>query len=187
MPQKKILLDTNAYLRLAQTIRSLLGKSFGKENFTLYIHKRFDEEISKSQRLKSKFYWVNDKEYIENRKKRLSLSNKEKEEIETTFDFIWEFQKELSLGLSRVDIYCVATALTLEIPLVTDDQNMIKVCNEYDIKVLTTLELMKLMQDNNHITVELIKQMTEYWKYENDLPTNLTKFKKDIKRLFGNL
>ena len=68
MPQKKISIDTNAYLRLAQTIRPLLGKSFGKEKFTLYIHKRFEEEINKSQRLKSKFYWVNNDEYVGNRK-----------------------------------------------------------------------------------------------------------------------
>lgn len=184
MPQKKILIDTNAYLRLAQTIRPLLGKSFGKEKFTLYIHKRFEEEINKSQRLKSKFYWVNNVEYVGNRKKRLVLSKQNLKEIESAFEYIRVFQNEHFLGLSRVDIYCISTALSLNIPLVTDDQNMIKVCKEFELEVLSTLELLKLMYDNGHIDFDLVKQIIEYWKYEEDLPTNIIKLNKDFKKLF---
>ena len=185
MPQRKILLDTNAYLRLAQTIRPLLGKSFGKENFTLYIHKRFDEEISKSPRLKSKFYWVNQNEYVQNRKKKLQLSNTEKEEIEFAFNFIWEYQNEFSLGLSRVDIYCVATALTLDIPLVTDDKNMIRTCREYDVEVFSTLRLLKLMLEKNFIDFNMINEIVEYWKYENDLPISSNEFQKLFRTFFN--
>ena len=37
MPQSKILVDTNAYLRLAKTIRPLLFMPFGDNEYCLYI------------------------------------------------------------------------------------------------------------------------------------------------------
>jgi len=42
MAQTKILLDTNTYLRLAQSMHPLLGIPFGKNEFTLYIHKEIE-------------------------------------------------------------------------------------------------------------------------------------------------
>ena len=48
MPQTKILLDTNTYLRLAQSIHPLLGNPCGKENYTLYIHKEIDIELKEA-------------------------------------------------------------------------------------------------------------------------------------------
>ena len=138
MSQSKILLDTNAYLRLAQSIRPLLGAPFGKEQYTLYIHKRFEEEFGKNQRLTTKFYWAKEKEYVDNRKKRLQLSRQDKNEIEHTYEFIWSYQHDRELGLSRVDIYCISTAVQLGIPLVTDDTSMKKTCKEFYSRTLKT-------------------------------------------------
>ncbi len=184
MPQSKILLDTNAYLRLAQSIRPLLGVPFGKKQYTLYIHRRFEEEFGKSHRLKTKFYWAKAQEYIDNRKKRLQLSQQDKNEIEHTYEFIWVFQHEQEFGLSRIDIYCIATALQLGIPLVTDDEKMIQTCKEFDVVVYSTIQLLKLMLDEKFISVDKIKQITEYWKYEKDLPKN---FNIDIEKNFGDI
>lgn len=185
MPQTKILLDTNAYLRLAKSIHPLLGKEFGKENFALYIHKEIEIELNRSSRLQSKFNWIGQEEYKENRKKKLIIKKTKQADIENTYEHIWQYQKDKKYNLSREDIYCIATAWELEIKLVTDDQNMIKVCKEFEVDILTTLELMKLMQNNNHIDFDLVKQIVDYWKYGKDLPTNLTKFERDFKKLFG--
>ncbi len=187
MPQTKLLLDTVTYLRLAQSIRPLLGVEFGKENFTLYIHKEIETELNRSSRLQNKFNWIEQEEYKENRKKKLIIKKIKQTDIENAYDYIWEFQKDKKHGLSREDIYCIATALELEIKLVTDDQNMILTCNEFEVRVLSTLELLKLMYDNNRINFDLVKQIIEYWEYENDLPSSSTKFNKDFKKLFGNL
>ncbi|GBD90611.1 hypothetical protein BMS3Abin04_01328 [bacterium BMS3Abin04] len=181
MPQIKILLDTNTYLRLAKSIHPLLGIEFGKEKFTLYIHKEIEIELNRSSRLQNKFNWMEQDEYRQNRKKKLIIKKSKQEEIENTYDYIWEYQKEQKLNLSREDIYCIATALELGTKLVTDDQNMIEVCNEFEVNVFSTLELMKLMFDNNHIDLNKISEITEYWKYENDLPAN---FQKDFKKFF---
>lgn len=85
------------------------------------------------------------------------------------------------MPLSREDIYCIATALEEEIQLVTDDQDMIKTCKEFGVTVLSTLQLLRLMLDNELIDIITVKQITDYWKYEKDLPAN---FNSDFKLLF---
>ena len=183
MRQTKLLLDTNTYLRLAQSIRPLLGREFGKEKHTLYIHNKIEIELNRSPRLQTKFSWIDGDEYTANRKKKLNISKEEKTNIETNFDFIWEFQKDIGYKLSQEDIYCIATALELEIPLVTDDQNMIKTCIEFEVNFLSTLQLLKLMFDNNLIDLSIVKQIVEYcdqcgrrikkgWKYCAGCGTN---------------
>lgn len=59
MPQTKILLDTNAYRRLAQTIQPLLFDPFGKKEYTLYVIKEFQTEFNRQKRLTRIFPWVN--------------------------------------------------------------------------------------------------------------------------------
>ncbi len=50
MAQSKILVDTNAYLRLAKTIRPLLFMPFGENEYCLYILPELNEEL-KSHKL----------------------------------------------------------------------------------------------------------------------------------------
>ena len=181
MPQTKILIDTNTYLRLAQSIHPLLGNPFGREKYTLYIHKEIETELKRSGRLQTKFYWIGQEQYINNRKKRLVISKQKQSEIENTYEHIWQYQKDYGLSLSREDIYCIATALEEDIKLVTDDQDMIKTCKEFEVTVLSTLQLLKLMLENERIDNTTVKQIIDYWKYENDLPAN---FEKEFKTLF---
>lgn len=184
MRQTKLLLDTNTYLRLAKSIHPLLGKPFGKSKFTLYIHDKIERELSRSPRLLTKFSWIEENEYILNRKKKLTLSKIEREQIEFTYEHIWEFQKEIEYNLSLEDIYCIAASLELKITLVTDDQNMIKTCNEFEVTVLSTLQLLKLMFDNNLIDQLLVKQIVQYWEYEKDIPAN---FRNELQKLFPKI
>lgn len=77
MPQSKILLDSNSYFRLAKSLHPLLDVVFGNDNYCLYVLRELDREYDKSPVLRRKFNWVNDDEYFENRKKRLSISRAE--------------------------------------------------------------------------------------------------------------
>lgn len=181
MGQTKILLDTSTYLRLAQSIHPLLGKAFGEEKYALYIHKEIETELRRSGRLQSKFYWIEQEQYIINRKKRLVISKLKQADIEDTFEHIWQYQKNYGLSLSREDIYCIAAALEEDIRLVTDDQDMIKTCKEFGLSVLSTLQLLRLMLDNEWIDITMVKQIVEYWKYEKDFPAN---FSYEYKKLF---
>lgn len=48
MSQSRILLDSNAYFRLAQSIRPLLNAPFGKDNYCLYVLKELQDEYEKN-------------------------------------------------------------------------------------------------------------------------------------------
>lgn len=81
MPQCKILVDTNVYFKLAQSIRPLLAEEFGEANNCLYVVKELQQEFNKNPRLRNKYPWVNDHEYSENRSRQLQLSRKDAREI----------------------------------------------------------------------------------------------------------
>ena len=103
MPQSKVLVDTNSYLRLARSIHPLLFQTFGKDEYCLYVLPELDEEFSKSQRLKNTFSWTEEKEYRQNRQHFPVVSKKQKKEIETAFDYIWDHIISVEKGPSPVD------------------------------------------------------------------------------------
>ena len=63
MPTPNVILDSCSYFRLAQSIRPLLKKEFGKEKYCLGVIKELDEEYEKNPALKHKFFWVNQKDF----------------------------------------------------------------------------------------------------------------------------
>lgn len=182
MAYTRILLDTNTYLRLSKSIKPLLGKPFGKLQYALYLHKEIQLEIDRSNRIKTKFFWLEQEEYKNERKKILTTTKNEKNEIEIAYDYVWQSQKDNGYNLSREDIYCIATALILKIQLVTDDLNMIKTAKDFGVDILKTLELIKLMIDSDFIDKSSLNEIVSYWIYIKDVPGN---FKQDFKTIFG--
>jgi hypothetical protein len=54
-----VLLDSNAYFRLGNSIRPLLQQSFGSSpQCSLYVLAELDDEYATSVRLRHKFEWV---------------------------------------------------------------------------------------------------------------------------------
>ena len=182
MPQSKILLDTNTYIRLAKSIHPLLDVTFGENNTCLYVLKELDTEFSNSRRLQTTFSWVDEDEYSDNRKKQLSLSRKNKKDIGTTVEFLRQHKIDNRLSVSDVDILCLAHGFVLSIPVVTDDTDMLEVANVFGIKVMKTLNLMYLMKESSHIDFKKVKQIAAYWEYISDKPA---KFRKEYIDLFG--
>lgn len=188
MAQTKILVDSNSYFRLALNLHPLLCTPFGKEDFTLYIHKDLRAEFDANSRLQNKFHWVADEEFVKNRSRSINVSKRQKVEIEETLDFMWEHVKEAfhqkrGKGPSKIDTKILATAAVLNIRVVTDDQDMIEVAKEYGIHQISSLELMKLMLDEGHILREKVEQIVEHWQYENDTPYR--GWQSEYKKLFG--
>jgi len=182
MPQSKILLDTNTYIRLAKSIHPLLDTPFGDENYCLYVLKELDDEFSRSARLQSQYSWVEDKEFQNNRKKRLVLSKKNKREIELTLDFLRQHKIDNQLSVSEVDILYLAYGLVLDIYVVSDDTDMLELANIYKIKTKKTQELLHLMFECNHVDMEKVRQIAAYWEYISDKPAN---FRQDYIEIFG--
>ena len=188
MAQTKIIVDSNSYFRLAQNIHPFLCQPFGDEGFTLYMHADLTNEIRSSSRIQNRFHWIGESRFISNRNRSISLSAKQKAEIDNTFEFMWEhvkdeFLDERGKGPSRVDTRIVATAAVLGIRLVTDDQDMIELAATYGIHQITSLELMKLMLDCGHINDAKVDQVVEQWIYDKDTP--YAEWQKEFKRVFS--
>ncbi len=182
MPQSRILLDSNAYFRLAQSIRPLLDAPFGEANYCLYVLKELQKEYERNPRLKRSFAWVNEPEYVENRTKRLVVKRIEKVEIDRAYKFILSFSRQVHPGVSKIDVLCLAHAEQLDIPVVTDDADMLEVAAQYGIKTLKTLDLLKLMLNCNNIDMRKVREVAAYLVYQNDTPKD---FRKDYKKLFA--
>jgi hypothetical protein len=182
MSEGRILVDSNAYFRLAQSIHPLLNVEFGDRRYCLYCLKELQDEYNKSSRLINSFSWVNDAEYVKNRSHLLKITKEDKLEIRKAYEFILDYVRNMHPGVSKVDVICLAHAEQLCIPVVTDDEEMRIAAGAYDIKTFKTLELLKLMLDCKWIDIKKIREITAYWIYLNDKPKD---FNIDYKRLFG--
>jgi len=84
-------------------------------------------------------------------------------------------------GASKVDIIALAHAYVLDIPIVTDDSDMLALAQDFNIKTLKTLELLKLMLDCCYIDMAVVRKIASYWIYEDDRPKS---FSADYRKLF---
>ncbi len=184
MSQCRILVDSNAYFRLAKSIHPLLNVVFGDKQYCLYVIKELQVEYNRSFRLKNAFPWVNDPEYVKNRSHVLEVTKKEKSEIKRAYEFILDYVRYVHPDVSKVDVRCLAYAEQLSISVVTDDEEMRIVAGAYGITAYKTLELLKLMLDCHYIGIEKIREIAGYWNYLNDMPKD---FKTDYKKLFGEI
>jgi hypothetical protein len=183
MSQTKLLLDTNAYLRLAYTIHPLLFVSFGDENYTLYVTENFQAEFNRQPRFKKKFAWVNESKFMLNREKFLTLSNQEKKDIKLAETYIWDQNISLAAGASMVDVRALAAGYVLDIPVITDDKGMISLAESLGIKVMRILPLLSIMLKARHIDKSKIKELVGWLSYSKDLPYK--NFIADVNAEFG--
>ena len=182
MSQTKILVDSCSYFRLAQNVHPLLAVSFGEANYTLYAHEELTEEFSRTPRLQTKFSWVLQKDYAENLSRPLLIGRKEKKEIAKVFEFMWEHVVDENLGPSRVDVRILATASELQLRMVTDDCDLLDLAEQYGVHAMTSLELLQLMIQEEHIDMDKVRQVAAQWIYDKECPS---KFFGDYCRLFG--
>lgn len=188
MSQTKIIVDSNSYFRLALNIHPLLCQPFGREQYTLYMHAELNAEFRDSPRLQNKFYWAAAPGYRENRKRSLSISKQDKADIAETFDYMWSHVLEAFLdargkGPSRIDTRIIATASVLNIPVVTDDRDMIELAKEYEVRCISTLALLRLMEMAKHIDRAKVEQVVAQWQYDKDTPYR--DWKREYVSLFG--
>lgn len=177
-----VLVDSCSYFRLAQSLHPLLKTPFCEEQHTLGVIKELQDEYKKNSSLKHKFYWVDNQEYAENRKRCFVLSADQKSDINNAFYFIRETARDMELGVSRIDITCLAHAYVLQTPVVSDDDDFLVLAKEYEIKCYKSLELLKIMYDCGHVTIDQVRGIASYWRYQKDIPKS---YRRDFKRLFG--
>jgi hypothetical protein len=181
MPSRCIV-DSNSYFRLAKSIHPLLGVEFGAECHCLHVLVDLDVEFSKSRRLSTKFAWVGEQEFVENRSANLIVPARKRKEVTIAEGFFRHHSRQRQLGLSFVDIRVLATAHAFGMELVTDDEAVLDVADVFSVSNMNSMELLKLMVDCEHIKIAKVRQMAAYWVHEKDCPGG---FRQDCQRLFG--
>jgi hypothetical protein len=168
--ERRLLLDTNSYLRLADTFHPLIGTPFGKPPYTLRVTPELDRELNRNPRLSGKFHWASGETYAADRRRKFRLDVKQKAQIHFHLEFLRETAHDLGLSTSPVDIRCLAYALTFGAIVVTDDVPMIILAFEFGIPILRTIDLLKLMLDQGRATLLEIRDTVELMEYRDDIP-----------------
>ena len=181
MPQRKLLLDSNAYFRLAQSVRPLLGVEFGADCICLYVITDLQREFDRSSRLQNRFPWVDTPEYVENRRRAISVSRKQGKQIDLAISVIDGHARVSGLGTSPVDVRALATASVLGVTLVSDDIDLLELARAFGVVHLRTLELLHLMTEVGHRSHEQVRAIAAYWRASSDIPAD---YKADWRRLF---
>lgn len=190
-----VLLDTNAYLRLAKRIRPLLGASFGQKHYTLTILKHVEDEVFKSARLKFLYPWFSDTELSTERlAKRIRLSSEDREAIDVAASVLRAYvladtTRYVTQGRSPpspTDCFLLAFAQVRNAILVTDDLGMHMLAKEFEIDIWHGHELLKRMMSAKAISNDLVREIFAALEDNNDLPRSWQDVRHTVfKKLFG--
>lgn len=186
-PSQDVLLDSNAYFRLGISIRPLLQQSFGSApEYILHVLAELDDEYATSPRLRSKFNWVCETEYRNDRKsRRYELRGDDRAKALNAFTFLMAFGDEHKINLSREDLKALAVGFVKCIPVVTDDGGMTRVAEANGIECWSTIKLLRVMVISGRIQMEAVEGILEYWDYEKDLPMPPIKLRELFKEYFN--
>ena len=181
---RKILIDTNTYLRLAEVLDPLLLSHIpGEDGGELWILPDLYKELNRSPRLRHDFSWTASPEMVENRKRcRWRLDSDTKNQIESAYKFALRLSQETQNGASPFDIRCLAYGYVLGILVITDDTDMRALADELEVATTNTLGLLKRMLDAGVCDMNKVRSVVKYWIAVDDLPAN---YRSDFHRLFG--
>lgn len=190
-----VLLDTNAYLRLAKRIRPLLGIEFGQKQYSLTVLKQVEDEVHKSPRLQFLYPWFSQEELgAERIAKQVRLKPDERTQIEAAASVLRAHVLADPLGYttqgrsppSPTDCFILAFGQVRPAIVVTDDLGMHKLAADFGIEIWHGHELLKKMLAAKTIDSELVREIFAALETNGDLPRTWQEAKHtDFKKNFG--
>ena len=190
-----VLLDTNAYLRLAKRIRPLLGKKFGQKDYVLTILKDVEEEVHRSARLKYNYPWFDSASLADERlaqSPRLNGDDKAKLAAATSvLQGLVQMDTDRFIGKGRsppslTDCRVLAFGQIRPAIVVTDDLGMHALATMLDIEIWHGPELMKKMLSAKAIDNDLVREIYAALEANNDLTSEWMEAKHSaFAKLFG--
>lgn len=186
VPPRVILLDSNAYFRLARSIHPLLSQTFGDPPpYSLKVLEDLEKEFAKSSRLISKFHWVADFEYRKDREAaQYRARGKTASQVEMALSYLISQAKAEFIDLSYIDLKVLTVGYARHFPVITDDKGMQKLAKSLEIECWSTIKLLKLMVDCKRIDTAKVQEVVEYWEADNDLPLSKQDFELQYRKLF---
>ncbi len=191
-----VLLDTNAYLRLAKRIRPLLGIAFGQKQYVPTILKQVEDEILKNPRLKFSYPWfANTGLTAERLSKRVRLNSQERAQIEAAASVLRAHvladpHGYTALGRSPpspTDCFLLAFGQVRPAIVATDDLGMHKLATDFGIDIWHGHDLLKKMLSAKAIDNDLVREIFTALEINDDLPRSWQEAKHtEFKKLFGS-
>lgn len=173
-----VLLDTNAYLRLAKRVQPLLGKKFGQKDYVLTILRDVEDEVHRSPRLKYIYPWFDTVNLADERlahSPRLNMEEKAKLAAATSvlhglvqMDAA-RFMTKGRSPPSYIDCRVLAFGQIRPAVVVTDDLGMHELASMLDIEIWHGPELMKKMLGAKAINNDLVREIYTALEANNDL------------------
>jgi len=181
-----ILLDSNAYFRLALSIHPLLQVCFGEDTqFSLFVLPELDDEYRTSVRLRHKFMWVAEQQYVQDRRaKRYELKGEKQTQALTAFSFLDRYATDHGINLSREDLKALAAGFVMDMPVATDDRGMQTVAEAHQIECWNMVKLLKVMVSAGRIDMDKVTEVLEYLEEDNDLPMPKDRLRRVFKEYF---
>jgi hypothetical protein len=165
-----VLLDTNAYLRLAKRVRPLLGKKFGQKDYVLTILKDVQNEVLRQPRLQFLYPWFDADELLaqERLSNTIKLSKDEKATLDAAASALHgivqmdpgRFMKHRRSPPSYTDCRVLAFGQIRPAVVVTDDLAMHELAELTEIgDVWHGHELLKKMLSAKLIDNDLVREI----------------------------
>ncbi len=188
-----VLLDTNAYLRLAKRVRPLLGKKFGQKNYVLTILKDVQNEVLRQPRLQFLYPWFDADEWLaqERLSNTIRLSKDERSTLDAAASVLHgvvqmdphRFMKHHRSPPSYTDCRVLAFGQIRPAVVVTDDLAMHELADLMEIgDVWHGHELLKKMLSSKLIDNDLVREIYAALQANaldggNDLPASWQRVK----------
>lgn len=190
-----VLLDTNAYLRLAKRVRPLLGKPFGQKSYVLTVLKDVEDEVQRNPRLRHDYPWFGaDSLATERLAHSPRLSAQEKATLAAAASVLhglvqMEPARFMTKGRSPpsyTDCRVLAFGQIRPAIVVTDDLGMHDLAGMVGIGIWHGPELLKKMLGAKLIGNELVREIYAALEANNDLTATWVDAKHStFAKLFG--
>jgi len=190
-----VLLDTNAYLRLAKRVKPMLGVKFGQKEYVLTVLRDVENEIRRNPTLRFKYPWFDNPDIAEERLgKGVRLSKDEKAQIDAATSILRESVLSNAIKYtthgrsppSPTDCRMLAFGQVRPAIVVTDDLGMHQLARDFELPTWHGHELLKKMLSAKLISNELVKEIYEALENNNDLPRTWREVRHTVyKKIFG--
>lgn len=191
-----VLLDTNAYLRLAKRIRPVLGVAFGHVGYVITIHQSVEDEVHRNSRLRFLYPWFDAEEFSKERlSKQIRLTSDEKASMQAAQSVLhgWVLSdpsKYILGGRSPpglVDCLILALVQVKRGMVVTDDIGMHTLAEEFNIGIWHGYELLNKLRSAKLVDGPLIREIYAALEVNGDLPKAWHEAKHStFKKIFGH-
>ena len=174
-----VLLDTNAYLRLAERVRPLLGVPFGQRRYVLHVLEDVEAEVGRNPRLRFHFPWFKGDPAVaaERRSHRLRLSREERDQLDAAARFLhdWVLQdvRRFATGgrspPGPTDCRALAFGQVRPAIVVTDDLGMHELACEFNIGVWHGFDLLAKLRTAKAVSDDLVREIYSALETNGDL------------------